>query len=843
MAALRSPLVPSPTPSQKAAPQSEGSPASPAPHSDSLSPRSADSLAPPSPYPQFVDPSPTESNGTDTTDIDEEAQEGINDAFVDTGMSAAHLQSGLQGGSAITSPTSPNSLARLDTTVTGPREPGSDDAPTSVIHVSQGFRNFANERQSPGSAQSRAVRSENWIASPSTPDAAKGPDDKRLSGQSPGPSNGSTETVSSTSKKPTRQDSFTDKSTSSRSQTSQQGPTTTTAPVQSPEYDLQVINVNGDLSYPETATSLNNATTEVLGLRRALTNCWNLCNTLAELSATHRHRVFSSTPRPHLQETAWTSCWRLCQELYAHHYRDDHPPSLSNIHRALDLCREFTQARFEARNRGDHTSDSILRVSFEMNTHLYNIRDRTLPPTFVKRTMDFYIAFCHRMMKQRSALPRDTDLLLGAAWNLAESLYNLRHPPSAGATASGIEDEATEEELLTSALHAAFGLSDLLKEGWANTRLNDRGTPRPGQGAFQPRAGAARGTASEGRTSSLSNRTYHDANSSFQQNGYAQGQSLKSGYGHGQQNYAPNTVGPPHIPGGHGAFQTFPAPPLPPETPVTIFDDVTDSSSPESAAAPNIMVLGSGDGRAGRQGQRRAQGQGREQGRRQAQGQGRGGQQGRWGSSASSLSESSAGSDRRSMAGSEVGGGSEASRSETSSVTMTVENRYIRLLRALLLKAGMGAGFGAEDGAGQREASDAESGAGTAGKTGQDEAGANGAEGTAAIAAARNAAASAAAKEETTSLQVFVERLPPDAFGAEPERKWLLEKYKGLVRNDPSLRGVGMMRGERFGWEETGRAVAWLLGTDEGLWGWVGELFRLVSGRGLGERLEGEMVL
>lgn len=36
----------------------------------------ADSLAPPpSPYPQQIDPSPTDSNGTESTDIDEEVQD------------------------------------------------------------------------------------------------------------------------------------------------------------------------------------------------------------------------------------------------------------------------------------------------------------------------------------------------------------------------------------------------------------------------------------------------------------------------------------------------------------------------------------------------------------------------------------------------------------------------------------------------------------------------------------------------------------------------------------------------------------------------------------------------
>lgn len=39
----------------------------------------ADSLAPPaSPYPQQIEPSPVDSNGTESTDIDEDAQEDAN---------------------------------------------------------------------------------------------------------------------------------------------------------------------------------------------------------------------------------------------------------------------------------------------------------------------------------------------------------------------------------------------------------------------------------------------------------------------------------------------------------------------------------------------------------------------------------------------------------------------------------------------------------------------------------------------------------------------------------------------------------------------------------------------
>ena len=51
----------------------------------------SDSLAPPpSPYPTQIDPSPVDSNGTNTTDIDEDAQE---DTRVKSGHASEEVQS------------------------------------------------------------------------------------------------------------------------------------------------------------------------------------------------------------------------------------------------------------------------------------------------------------------------------------------------------------------------------------------------------------------------------------------------------------------------------------------------------------------------------------------------------------------------------------------------------------------------------------------------------------------------------------------------------------------------------------------------------------------------------
>lgn len=103
---------------------------------------------------------------------------------------------------------------------------------------------------------------------------------------------------------------------------------------------------------------------EIAALRTALHECWTLCNTLANLSYIHRRRVFRSSNTPDAQERAWKTCWRLCQELYENREEDD---ETLHVRISLDLCRDFCQALFDIRQRMDEASDSILRVSFELN--------------------------------------------------------------------------------------------------------------------------------------------------------------------------------------------------------------------------------------------------------------------------------------------------------------------------------------------------------------------------------------------------------------------------------------------------------------------------------------------
>ena len=260
-------------------------------------------------------------------------------------------------------------------------------------------------------------------------------------------------------------------------------------------------------------------------LRNALAECWTLCNTLANLSNSHRERLFHGNPKGDKQQMAWQSCWKLCQKLY--YSQEDETGS--QILPTLDLCRDFCQALFEVRVRENETSDSVLRVSFELNNHLYNISDRSLPDAFQERTLDFYITLCHRLMKQRMHLAEEADSLLYACWSLAEMLFSIRQ--------NRREGRNSDEELLGSAIQACWELCDLFREGWTQIRP-DRGTPRPSQTTFTQAFHQASQTAGARATT--------DDSTSGQRN---------------------------------------------PETPTTIFEDST-TASPDEASVPNILVLG-----------------------------------------------------------------------------------------------------------------------------------------------------------------------------------------------------------------------------------------------------------
>ena len=273
---------------------------------------------------------------------------------------------------------------------------------------------------------------------------------------------------------------------------------------------------------------------EISALRLALSECWTLCNTLASLSSIHRRKYIHGSPslrqKGDDRERAWRACWTLCQRLYET-WDEDHSSAVSPT---LDLCRAFCQDLFEVRQRENDIGDSVLRVSFELNNHLYNTHDRALPEAFRERTLDFYITLCHRLMKQRSKMMEETDSLLRACWSLAEMLFSLRQNKREG--------NHPDEELLGSAVQACWELCDLFREGWTQVRP-DRGTPRPSQTSFMQAFQQAK------QTDKASNIAPID------------------------EEYPEYTV--PH---------------LPPETPTTIFDD--SAQSPDEATVPNIIVLG-----------------------------------------------------------------------------------------------------------------------------------------------------------------------------------------------------------------------------------------------------------
>ncbi|KAI1414035.1 hypothetical protein F5Y13DRAFT_197981 [Hypoxylon sp. FL1857] len=296
---------------------------------------------------------------------------------------------------------------------------------------------------------------------------------------------------------------------------------------------------------------------EIRSLKTALQECWTLCNTLASLSTHHRERVFSTSGTPDGHERAWKCCWKLCQRLYDNR---DEPDESFNVRQNLDLCRDFCQALFDIRQRKDEVADSVLRVSFELNNHLYSAQDnRILPEAFRERTLDFYITLCHRLMKQRGELGEETDSLLSACWSLAEMLFSLRQSKRDG--------RAPDEELLGSAVQACWELCDIFREGWTQIRP-DRGTPRPSQTSFfsySREREAAEMT--DGRESRASTRS--------------KAGSLKN------------------HPSQGGGKVTRKIPPVP-ETPVTEFEDTPVSPDGESPQVPNILVLGTDSNRGGR---------------------------------------------------------------------------------------------------------------------------------------------------------------------------------------------------------------------------------------------------
>ncbi|KAI4216680.1 MAG: hypothetical protein LQ351_001169 [Letrouitia transgressa] len=393
---------------------------------------------------------------------------------------------------------------------------------------------------------------------------------------------------------------------------------------------------------------LQETTDEIAALKLALSECWTLCNTLAGLSYIHRERSFSHAGAGDAQSQAWKSCWKLCQKLYETRDED----YATQVRPTLDLCRDFCQCLFEVRQRENEVADSVLRVSFELNNHLYNTHDRTLPEAFRERTLDFYITLCHRLMKQRFRVAEETDSLLRACWSLAEMLFSLRQ--------NKLEGKPADEELLGSAVQACWELCDLFREGWTQVRP-DRGTPRPSQTTFTQ-------AFQQAKQSSLSSRATPTP-------------SHSSAYSYGREESESESEG------GFGRLN--------PETPTTIFED-TQQISPDEASVPNILVLGPDTRTQQRQAQIAQQQQ------QQQQQRGPIPMHQKWNSSSSTLSGYSGSStstiinpnpnsspSARAAAGGGGGGGSSSSSVKGSKA----DDPHLLSLKLLILKAALNTGY------------------------------------------------------------------------------------------------------------------------------------------------------
>ncbi|KAI4118655.1 MAG: hypothetical protein LQ345_001347 [Seirophora villosa] len=526
MMALKSPLMPSPNTNLISAfsPYTD-SPSSPAPFKSPLrSSTSSDN----STYLQLPVHSPLVSSPSDIADPSPIAPSSNGTDFDDTALDTEDAEPRPESPESVQQhplrdphrdPDTTPSLKhgelgelKLDTTSAAvnslrPRS-DEDEQPTSVIHAPQGFEAFKRTRSpaSPPPISTSVPPARDWS---STPRAESRPE--------------------------AEDDLFEEKNKVHRASSLEDIPEAQ----DNEQADDQTPGQYSENRFDEAVGQLQNANDEVSALKLALSECWTLCNTLASLSQIHRERSFGHTRKRDGQSQAWKSCWKLCQKLYD--TRDEDDPS--QVRPTLDLCRDFCQCLFEVRQKENEVADSVLRVSFELNNHLYNTHDRTLPEAFRERTLDFYITLCHRLMKQRSKLKGDTDSLLRACWSLAEMLFSLRQNKREGKPA--------DEELLGSAVQACWELCDLFREGWTQVRP-DRGTPRPSQTTFTQAFQQAKQTSINKRTAKDPQYAYSDMEESGDDSDF------------GRAN---------------------------PETPTTIFED-TQQMSPDDAPVPNILVLG-----------------------------------------------------------------------------------------------------------------------------------------------------------------------------------------------------------------------------------------------------------
>lgn len=413
----------------------------------------------------MVGPSPVTSNGTETTEIEDDVAEDIKDGDPSP--------PNYPGSTASSSHTT---VKRLNTSVSDHFRTTLDDESVSVIHAPMGYGNFSVMKEA--------------LAPKSPPRASDRSTPTPYQQHEVIPPNNSARVDLDVPKDKTTQSSPASPPPISTDipYVNQLGLENATPRAQTRQ---EVEALAGNLGYRSSSThsslegipeeqreedefelrTVHNSDDEVNALKTALHECWTLCNTLASLSSIHRERIFSYSGTRDAHELAWKCCWKLCQKLYDSR-DEDHE---THVRPTLDLCRDFCQSLFDVRQRQDEIADSVLRVSFELNNHLFNTHDRNLPEAFRERTLDFYITLCHRLMKQRNELAAETDALLRACWGLAEMLFSLRQNKREG--------KAADEELLGSAVQACWELCDLFREGWTQVRP-ERGTPRPSQTTF-----------------------------------------------------------------------------------------------------------------------------------------------------------------------------------------------------------------------------------------------------------------------------------------------------------------------------------------------------------------------
>ncbi|KAI8691476.1 hypothetical protein LRP88_08757 [Fusarium phalaenopsidis] len=474
----------------------------------------------------IVGPSPVTSNGTETTEIEDDVAEDIHRDTSDP------------------RPSRRSELLVLTTNLSENVHQTSNDEAVSVIHAPESFASWVAPASAPeGSSEGTPLKSDVESLS-----AANG-SPKNFSHSSPDSSPEKTSTHParppiSTDVNPVQYniDSATPRAQDLQSMLDEGTRLRSSSTSSLEKIDEQTEAEGDDEEYESDGILMSHHQDEIETLRATLAECWTLCNSLSKLSSIHRTRAFNKSSAPDAHEKAWRTCWKLCQRLYEN--RDADAGSFS-IKMNLDLLRDFCQALFDVRQRDDETADSVLRVSFELNNHLYSAQDGTLPEEFRERTLDFYIALCHRLMKQRSELSEETDHLLGASWSLAEMLFNLRQNRRDG--------RPPDEELLSSTVQACWELCDVFRDSWAQIRPD--------------------------RSVSRSSQTFSH---------HAPEQS-------GRQSRASN---PSSVPSKHESVKSARPeekprkPPVVPETPVTEFEDTPISPQSRSPTMPNILVLG-----------------------------------------------------------------------------------------------------------------------------------------------------------------------------------------------------------------------------------------------------------